>query len=104
MTDKEKLRDDIKWFRSRAINETVLHTPLTAEECAALFNIADNAQAHLATLDAVSKEDAEKALVALNDAFAEEANYKSWEYVAIAIGGHLKTIRTLLRAAAGVKP
>ena len=47
-------------------------------------------------------EDFDEALTALDDAFAEKDNCKSWEYVAMAIGGHLHTIRTALRIAKAV--
>ena len=39
------------------------------------------------------------AAAALDEAFAEKDNCKSWEYVAIAIGGHLETIRAALQPA-----
>jgi hypothetical protein len=38
----------------------------------------------------------QNALEALNSAFDEKDNYKSWEMVAIAIGAHLGTIRECL--------
>lgn len=38
----------------------------------------------------------QRALEALDDAFAEKDNEKSWQYVALAIGEHLNTIRAAL--------
>ena len=49
----------------------------------------------------VSAEEARDALDVLNEAFAEKDNCKSWEYVALAIGEHLETIRKLLNERIG---
>ena len=101
--DKEKLRDDLAIAMER-LKSLAYHTDETRRS----GRIVLAAQAHLATLDAVSKEDAELALTDFNMTLEREINHEDAESGFVVDDCFpdrtIKTIRTLLRAAAGAKP
>ena len=97
MTDKENLREALASVFRRYIPDGYSSHPalVTDHNEAFLEIIFEAAQAHLATLDAVSKEDAELSFAWLKD--------REWEWpVGSTSQKRLETIYTLIRAHAGV--
>ena len=90
MTDKEKLRESLD---AAVISPATGYAIVKPDVLAA-------AQAHLATLDAVSKEDAEKVLHGLDDLTGRMGCLGQKEVVDW-LCGNIGVIRALLRAAAG---
>ena len=108
--DKEKLREALaNVFRRYIPDGYSSHPALVTDHNEAFLEIIfEAAQAHLATLDAVSKEDAELALTDFNMTLEREINHEDAESGFVVDDCFpdrtIKTIRTLLRAAAGAKP
>ena len=102
--DKEKLREALaNVFRRYIPDGYSSHPALVTDHNEAFLEIIfEAAQAHLATLDAVSKEDAEQAAEWID--LAEKHFKLEYQTLGDEEIAALKVIRTLLRAAAGVKP